>query len=279
MQSVAAYQTRPLTSFFGVELLDVDLADIDAELGAAIIENFERHGVLLIRGQSLSPQQQLELTALFGEPAPNSRAAYCHPDYPPIYIISNKVVDGRVVGEMNAGYGWHTDMSYSATPALCTILHGVETPAEGSDTLLADMCAAYEALPEERRTAIEGLKVHHSFVSSMAKRSIPITPEQTVKYPDVFHPMVRSHHNGRKSLWAASMANGVPGMPEPEAQALLKEMLDFATQEQFVYRHQWQPGDVLIWDDRRTLHTGTKFDDTKYVRYMQRTWVGGDAPF
>jgi taurine dioxygenase len=269
---------RPLAPSFGMELLGIDLNELDAPTVTALQENFETHGVVLCRGQSLNAPAQLALTRVFGEPAPNTRLEFCLPDYPAVYLISNKVVDGRVVGEMNAGYGWHTDMSYTPTPALCTILHGVEVPPEGSDTLLADMLAAFEALPTERQQQIDGLRVHHSFVSFMRKRGVALTQEQVETHPDVFHPVVRRHRSGRKSIWAASISSGIQGMPNPEGLQLLNELLSFATQDQFVYRHKWLPGDVLIWDDRRTMHTGTAFDHQRYVRHMQRTWVPGEVP-
>ncbi len=272
-------QTRPLKDNFGVEILDVDVTTADAATLAEVVATFHRHGAIVLRDQNLSPADQVAFTALFGEPEDNVRKEFVIEEEPKVYIISNKVVNGRVIGEMAAGIGWHTDLAYSPRPALCTILHAREVPAEGSDTLLADLCAAWEELPEERKRDIDGRRVHHSFIDSMRKRGLSVTPEQRAAMIDVFHPIVRRHAaDGRKSLWLSSLISGISGMEEPEAQVLMKELLDFATQEKFIYRHEWKVGDILVWDDRCTLHTGTKFDTEKYIRLVHRTWVRGEVP-
>jgi alpha-ketoglutarate-dependent taurine dioxygenase len=279
MQTSVALRARPLKSGFGAEILDVDVTSADPDTLAEVVTAFHRHGAIVLRNQRLDPPQQIAFTALFGEPEDNVRKEYVIEDHPKVYVISNKVVNGRTIGEFAAGIGWHTDLSYSARPALCTILHALEAPPEGSDTLIADLCAAWNALPPDKQRQIDGRRVHHSFVESMRKRGLQITPEQRATMPDVFHPLVRRHAcDGRKSLWLSSLISGISGMPEPEAQALMKELLDFATQDRFVYRHKWAAGDVLVWDDRCTLHTGTPFDTEKYVRLVHRTWVRGEIP-
>jgi taurine dioxygenase len=123
--------------------------------------------------------------------------------------------------------------------------------------------------------------VRHSFSKLMAKRGRQPTKEQLEALPDVIHPLCRRHvHDGRKSLWvsASIVIRGIIGMPEPKAMELMDELIEFATQEQFVYRHKWRPGDILVWDNRCTLHRGTPFDMENEVRYVRRTWVRGEAP-
>ena len=279
MATATQLRTRPLMPGFGAEILDVDVTTADPETLREVVGIFHRTGAIVLRGQSLDKPQQVAFTTLFGPPADNIRKEYIDPDYPKVYIISNKVVNGRMIGEYNAGIGWHTDMANQPRPALCTILHAIEVPPEGSDTLIADMCAAFNALPEGRQLALDGLKVHHSFIESMKKRGLTITAEHLATQPDVFHPMVRRHaSDGRRSLWVGSLVEGIVGMPNPDGAELVEELLEFATQERFIYRHKWQAGDILVWDCRCTLHTGTHFDKEKYTRLVHRTWVQGEVP-
>jgi taurine dioxygenase len=274
-------ETRPLMPAFGVEILDVDIASADRETLSETATLLFRHGAILLRGQSLDQAAQIAFTKVFGTPAGSDYPEWCDPDYPEIYIISNKVVNGRKIGDPAPGMNWHTDMNYHRNPALCTMLYALEVPKQGSDTLLADVCAAWNTLPSERQRQLDGLMVQHSFSKLMAKRGRPVSKEQLQALPDVIHPLVRRHvHDGRKSLWVSStlVIRGIIGMPEPEAMDLIDELIAFATQERFVYRHEWQVGDILVWDNRCTLHRGTPFDAENDVRYVRRTWVRGEAP-
>jgi taurine dioxygenase len=279
MGTTRQLRTRPLHGDFGVEIHDVDVTRADADTLAAVVSEFNHHGAVLVRGQSLDRPAQIAFTELFGEPGDNVRKDFVDPEYPKIYIISNKVVDGRVVGEHDAGFGWHTDLATSQRPALCTILYALEVPDEGSDTLIADMCAAWNAVPAERQQQIDGFRVHHSFIEMMRQRGLKPTQEHQETMPDVFHPIVRRHvFDGRKALCLGGKVKGIVGLPNPEGLDLIDELMEYATQERFIYRHKWKVGDLLVWDDRVTLHTGTPFDLTKYVRYMNRTWVRGEIP-
>jgi taurine dioxygenase len=264
---------------FGVEVNGVDLATAAPEVQDAVIDVFHRHGAMVIRDQTLTPEQQLAFTRRFGEPESNPSTQFTVPGMQEVYIISNKVVDGKVVGNWEAGQGWHTDASYRERPTMCTMLYAMEVPPEGSDTLLADLCAAYEALPADEKTRLDGLQIHHSFRALREKQG------RTVGYgeeniDDVMHPMIRTHPaDGRKALWVSSgTVRGVVGMPNPEGLELVDEMVAFATQPQFVHAHKWRVGDLLIWDNRCTLHRGTPFDRENHVRHVHRTWVKGDRP-
>lgn len=274
--------TRPLIPEFGIEILDVEVHSADQHTLRAIESALGHHGAILLRGQSLSARDQLRFTSAFGTPAPNPRKEYVVPEVPEIFVISNRVVNGRFIGESEAGTAWHTDLNYARCPAAYTFLHAIEVPAEGSDTLLADTCAAYRCLPAERREQLQGLTVHHSYANLAIRAKRELTEEERRDYPDVFHPLVRTHPaDGRKTLWglSATTPNGIVGMPQPDGKALIQELLAFATQERFVYRHRWQAGDILVWDNRCTLHTGTPFDKQKYIRTMHRSWVMGEVPF
>lgn len=272
-------ELRPLAGDFGLEVRGVDLATGGPALHEVIVGLFNLHGVLVIRDQRLSPEAHLEFTRAFGEPETNQRLEFTLPGLPEVYVLSNKLRDGRKIGDVDAGQGWHTDASYLARPAMCTMLYAIEVPDEGSDTLLADLCAAWEALPADRQAALDGLQVQHSWRALMELKGIALAPEDD-SIPDVVHPMVRRHPaDGRKALWISTgTTRGIVGMPEPEARALLAELVDHVTADRFVFRHKWQVGDVLLWDNRCTLHSGTRFDTSRYDRLVHRTWVRGERP-
>ncbi|MGH8864746.1 MAG: TauD/TfdA dioxygenase family protein, partial [Burkholderiales bacterium] len=169
-------------------------------------------------------------------------------------------------------------------PVKCTMLYAVEVPPEGSDTLVADCCGAYQALPEERRKQLEGLALHHSYKFFMENREhgrMQISKELEEATPDVIHPLIRTHPmDGRKALWPSTgTVKEVVGMPGVEGMKLLDELVGFVTLEQFVLRHKWRVGDIFMFDNRCCLHTGTPYDDQRYFRLMHRMWVKGDRPF
>jgi len=279
MSMTASFDVRPLTDNFGVEISGVDLATSGPGVHRQVVDIFNRHGILVVRDQKLSPEAQMEFSRAFGTPEMNPRLDYTYPGIPEIYVISNKVVDGRKIGDVDAGQGWHTDSSFLPEPVMCTMLYAMEVPAEGSDTLLADLCAAWNALPPEQQRALDGLQVQHSWRALMELKNVYLAPDDN-RIPDVVHPMIRTHPtDGRKALWVSTgTTRGVVGMPNPEGLELLAELVEFATQDRFVHRHKWKVGDVLIWDNRCTLHTGTRFDVTKYHRHVHRTWMKGDRP-
>ncbi len=271
----------PLRENFGVEVTGVDVTRADAATLAEIKRQVDLHGALVIRGQKLDPQQLLALTRVFGEPAGNALLEYTVPGYPEIYVISNKVVDGRAIGDPEAGTAWHTDLNYAARPAAYTLLYALEVPPEGSDTLIADTCAAWNALPEDKQRQIDGLTVHHSYANLAVRANRTLSEAEQREFPDVFHPLIRRHPaDGRKTIWGLSSTtpNGIVGMPNPEGKDLIRSLLEFTTQERFIYRHKWRVGDILLWDNRCTLHRGTPFDKQRHIRHVHRTWVRGEVP-
>jgi taurine dioxygenase len=283
MTANAKLATRELKPGFGIEILGVDLAAADEITTQDIVDIFHNSGAILLRKQKLGPDDLMSFIGHFGEPEDHTLKEYTLPEYPKIYVLSNRIVDGRAIGAHNDGVVWHTDYSYRRQPVMCTMLYAVEVPPVGSDTLLADIVAAYDALPEQRQNALDKLVVHHSFRHFMESRvygKAETSPELFAENPDVFHPLVRRHpSDGRKALWVSTgTVKGIVGMPEPQGSELVDELVAFATQERFVFRHHWEVGDVLMWDNRCTLHTGTLFDDTKYIREMHRLWVKGDRP-
>jgi taurine dioxygenase len=284
MTTALDIRTRPLKPGFGAEILDVDLRRADEETLEAVVAAFHRHGSILLRDQVMSPGALTDFIARFGEPEDHTLKEYTFTDFPKVYRLSNRVVDGRPIGAHNDGVGWHTDYSYKAQPVMATMLYAVEVPPEGSDTLVADGVAAWNALSPERQAQLDGKVLHHSYQHFMATREFgarELSDELKAQNPDVYHPLVRTHPaDGRKALWPSTgTVIEVMGMPNPEGLDLVQELVDFVTQDRFVYRHKWRVGDILMWDNRCTLHTGTLFDDTKYIREMHRLWVRGDKPY
>ncbi|MGH6987833.1 MAG: TauD/TfdA dioxygenase family protein [Caulobacteraceae bacterium] len=282
--AVAEMDVRTLKAGFGAEIDGIDLADASAAERAAVVEAFHRHGFILLHNQKMTPDDLMTFIAAFGEAQDHTLTQYTLAGYPKIFILSNRIENGRPIGAHNDGIGWHTDYSYKAEPVMSTMLYAVEVPPEGSDTLLADGCAAWNALSPERQALIADLKLHHSYQHFMATReygALELTDEQKRDNPDVVHPLVRTHPaDGRKALWPSTgTVTEVVGQPNPKGLELLEELVDFMTEERFVYRHKWRVGDLLMWDNRCTLHTGTLYDDKKYFRTMYRLWVAGDRPY
>jgi len=268
---------------FGSELSGVDLAFADDGQLAKVVAEFHRSGAVLLRDQALTPAQFVRFGQAFGPLEGHTLQDFTLPEQPEIYILSNRLENGKPVGAHNDGIGWHTDLNYTAEPAMCTMLYAIEVPPEGSDTLLADQCAAFAALPAERQAELSKVKQIHSFeylatMRTQGRKAIP--PEVLRANPDVVHPLVRTHPaDGRKALWVSSMTPGFVGMSTAQSEPLIDELIAHVTQDRFVHRHKWRVGDVLVWDNRCTLHTGTLFDDTRYVREMHRMWVKGDRPY
>ena len=284
MDTLVKLSTRPLRPGFGAEILDVDVRKADEETLAAVVRAFHQHGAILLRDQQLSPGELTDFVARFGEPEDHTLKEFTVPGFPKVYRLSNRVVDGKPIGAHNDGVGWHTDYSYKPEPVMATMLFAVEVPPEGSDTLLADCVAAWNALPPERQAELQGKVLHHSYQHFMRNRewgAMELSDELKAQNPDVFHPLVRTHPaDGRKALWPSTgTVIEVMGMPNPQGLDLVQELVDFATQDRFVYRHKWRVGDLLMWDNRCTLHTGTLYDDTRYFREMHRLWVRGDKPY
>jgi taurine dioxygenase len=284
MQTAVEIRTRSMRQGFGAEILDVDLRRADEATLDEVVATFHRHGAILLRGQVMTPGDLTDFISRFGEPEDHTLKEFTVEGFPKVYRLSNRVVDGKPIGAHNDGIGWHTDYSYKAEPVMATMLYAVEVPAEGSDTLLADCVAAWNALPPERQAALKGLVLHHSYQHFMSTREYgarELSDELKAQNPDVFHPLVRSHPaDGRQALWPSTgTVIEVMGMPNPAGLELVQELVDFAVQDRFVHRHKWRVGDILMWDNRCTLHTGTLFDDAKYVREMHRLWVRGDKPY
>ena len=272
----------PLTGHTGAEARGIDLtAGVDAETRSRLNQAFVAHGVLVVRAQRLSALQMRGAAGLFGDLFPQHNTRFALPECPEIHYISNQdsFPDGR---RYIPGEGWHTDHSNDVRPPKATVLHAVTLPSTGGDTEFANMAAAYEALPEATRRRLDDLKAIHVYQSSHSTRqlmSLPSAAKERVPNA-VLHPIARTHpESGRKSLYINPIRiEGILGLDHKEALPLLDLLLEHATQSRFIYRHRWEPGDLVMWDNRCMLHKANGDYDMNEMRYLYRVMLKGDVP-
>jgi taurine dioxygenase len=274
--------TADLTDHTGFEVRGIDLAaPVEPEMRARLNQAFVDRGVLVIRDQTLSPAQVLDAVRLFGDVFPQHNTRFAIPECPDIHFISNqdKFPDGR---RYIPGEGWHTDHSNDVRPPKATILHAVRLPSAGGDTQFANMAAAFDALPEVLRERLRGLEAIHVYQSSHSTRKLMALPsEAKERVPNaVLHPIIRTHpETGRRSIYINPIRiEGILGLDHKEALPLLDDLLVHATAPRFQYRHKWQPGDFVMWDDRSLLHKANGDYDMNEVRYLYRVMLKGDVP-
>jgi taurine dioxygenase len=275
-------EIRQWTEHTGAEVVGIDLTRaVSDETRAALNAAFVRHSVLVIRDQSLTPGQMLGAVELFGPVFRQHNTRFALPDCPEIHYISNqdRFPDGT---RYIPGEGWHTDHSNDTRPPKATVLHAVTLPDHGGDTQYANMAAAYAGLPATMRDRIAGLMAIHVYQSSHSARKMMELPEAAKeRVPNaVLHPVVRTHpENGRRSIYINPIRiEGIVGLDHREALPLLDELLAFATQEAFQYRHEWRPGDLVFWDNRCLLHQANGDYDMAQTRYLYRVMLQGDVP-
>ncbi len=272
----------PLSPHTGAEITCVDLAHpIDAALREELNRAFVEYSVLVFRDQQLAPRQLLDAVRLFGDVFPQHNTRFALPECPEIHYISNQdfFPDGR---RYIPGEGYHTDHSNAAEPPKATVLHAVKLPDRGGDTQFVNMHRAYAELPASTRQRIDGLRAVHVYQSRHSERKLMALSEQARRnVPDaVAHPLVRTHpESGRRSIYLNPIRiEGIVGMGESEALVLLDELLAHATQPRYEYRHQWRPGDMVMWDNRCLLHKANGDYDMSQVRYLYRVMLKGDLP-
>jgi taurine dioxygenase len=267
-----------LMSDFAIEVSGIDLATATSGQIEAFDDVCHTTPVVVVRKQTLTPAQMMAVSERLGEVSAQHRVG-SHPDFSGITILSNKKVDGQMIGVHEHGRRWHTDGTTYKKLGLTTMLYGIECPPEGADTLIADAVAAFEVLPEARQKELEAVQVVHNRAHLMQKYGrtgkLGYTSEEMEAMKDVIHPVVvKSPIDGRKSFFLTNgSTKSVVGMPHEAGFALIEELINHVTQDKFVYRHKWQAGDVLIWNDMCTMHLATWFDDTKYDRVVYRTWM------
>lgn len=272
----------------GAEITGLDVSEMPSDNLIGEIRNVlnEAGGLLVIRDQEMTPQQHVDFSRAFGplfgeaEQLQDTVKPYLHPDFPQIYRVSNKVVDGKAQGRVKAGTYWHSDVSFRKRPAMVSILHGIEVPPLGGDTVFTNMTLAYEALSDAMKQMIAPLRaVHHFAGASNTAWSHEAVPDNDLDGTNIAeHPVVRVHaETGAKSLFVnPGNTSHLAGFAEHESKALLAFLYDHAIRPEFQYRHRWQPKDLIVWDNRCTLHYA--ISDYTADRYMHRTTVIGEEP-
>ena len=279
-----SFAVKPTGAAAGAEILGVDLSnDLDAAAFAPIQAALDEYGVIVLRDQTITPEQQIALSRNFGTLEVNFHAKrFGISGNPEIYAVSNIVEQGEPIGTRRAGETWHTDMSYAKHPAKVTLLYAVEVPVLHGlalgDTAFANTAVAWDALPEPMRDEVRDLKGIFDFRGR--KRSSPVSAEDIARYPPVEHPIVRAHpRTGRKSLYIAREdCTGIVGKDEPAALALIEALADHIVRPAFVYQHRWRVGDVVVWDNCTVQHRAVQDYDLPQRRLMWRTTVKGEAP-
>lgn len=272
----------------GAEIVGLDVSQpIGAEQFAAIHQALCDHdGVLVLRHQHLAPDQHIAFSRRFGElfgeaeKLQNTVDKYLLPGYPQIFRVSNKLVDGQPQGRMRAGNYWHSDVSFRSRPAMVSLLYAIEIPPLGGDTLFCNMYAAYEALSETMQQFLGGLRARHDFaVNTKVGFSHESIDEHDLDGTNAaVHPVVRTHGDtGRKCLFVnPGNTSHLEGLHPQESKLLLDFLYQHCNQPEFIFRHRWSRNDLVIWDNRCTMHFAVvDYDDD---RYLHRTTAIGERP-
>ncbi|MDO9400853.1 MAG: TauD/TfdA family dioxygenase [Polaromonas sp.] len=283
----AQLDIRPFDSALGAEVMGLDLSRPVAP------DDFKRihqahldHHVLVFRDQRITPQQHVDFSRRFGPLQIHVLKNFQLQHHPEILIVSNIKENGEPIGLGDAGYFWHSDLSYKDKPSLGSLLHAQELPNEGGDTLFANQHTAWDTLPEALKTLVADLRAEHSYLAKyeeLRARS-PWRPKLTQAQIDevkpVVHPVVRTHpENGRKALFVSEhFTTRIVGLPEDESRAVLAELFAHTSAPSLVYRHAWRPHDLVFWDNRSVTHLAAGTPD-HLRRKLYRTTIEGDTPF
>ena len=287
----AAMHVVPLGDAIGAEIQGADIAaGVDDATFKTIFDALHEYSVIILRGQHITPAQQTDFTKRFGSTRTSFYNRYGVPGQPELSVVSNVKKDGEAIGIADAGMLWHTDASYLATPDMYTVLYGIEIPQRDGrvlgDTVFSSAWRAYDALPDATKKRLAGMRATHSFTHHLDKKKAmgqlkraPLTAEQKAQTPDVDHPVVRRHPvNGRSCLFVTEgHTSAIVGLPPDESEALLNTLTKHIKNPEFHYRHHWQPGDVIIWDNCGVQHLAI-FDYGDIPRRLHRAGVLGPVP-
>jgi alpha-ketoglutarate-dependent 2,4-dichlorophenoxyacetate dioxygenase len=284
-------EVRPLTTHIGGRMTGIDVrkpltpAEVDA-----VNAGMDKHAVLVLPGQEITDEQQIEFTRNFGPLQNGANATLKRPDLrldPAFADVSNIGKDGEKLARDDrrrmASLGnrlWHSDASFRVIPARYSILSGRIVVTDGGNTEFADMRAAYDALDAATKAEIEDLICEHSQIYSREQLGFTnYLPDERAMMKPVRHRLVRTHPSSRrKSVFLSAHIGGIVGWPMPEARAFIRDLIEHATQEQFVYSHRWTQHDLVIWDNRATMHRVRRYDDLNTVRDLRRTTTKSDGP-
>jgi taurine dioxygenase len=270
----------PTRKAVGAEIQDVDLRTIDEDDFASIYRVWLDHLVLLFRGQNLTDEELIAFSRRFGELdwAPVQESGRRFVDrHPEIYVVSNVVENGVSIGSLGAGEAtWHTDMSYLVNPPKASILFALEIPSSGGNTYFNNMYSAFESLPDELKRRIGGLALKHdgTYNSGGYVRQGIAAIDNPVTSPGAYHPLVCTHpETKRRVLYLGRRRNAyIAGLSLPDSESLLDELWSYATREELTWRNEWRVGDLVLWDNRCTMHRRDPFDANSR-RIMHRTQI------
>jgi taurine dioxygenase len=293
-----SYLIEPIPGPLGARVRGIDLADeISGETMQALLRAWYERQVLIFEDQNLSNEQHIDFSRRFGPLEVHPSGKYVLKDYPELLLLTNKQDDaGNYISLRDGGSVWHSDLSYMKEPSLGSLLYAIDVPQSGGDTEWANMYLAYENLPEELKDRIAGLTAVHQFDQNDNPRLGPPsdmtpdqlegsiwekkTPEIKARTPDAVHPVVRIHpQSGCKALFVnRRFTIRIEDMDPDEGEDLLLELFEHCEQPENVYRHRWKKGDLVMWDNRCTIHLACGGVSDDQIRTMQRTTVRGESP-
>jgi taurine dioxygenase len=258
----------PTQKVLGAEIQGVDLRTIDDVHFAAVHQAWLDHSVLLFRGQQLNDEDLIAFSRKFGDldwaPVQETGRRFVE-GHPEIYVVSNVIENGEPIGSLGAGEAtWHTDMSYLPDPPKASMLYALEVPPSGGDTYFTSMYRAYESLPADLKRRIEGLRLKHdgTYNSGGYVRQGVTATDNPITSPGAWHPLVCTHsETKRRLLYLGRRRNGyIDGLSLPDSDALLDQLWAHATRDEFTWGNQWRVGDLVLWDNRCTMHRRDPFD-------------------
>jgi taurine dioxygenase len=281
--SADALQVIPTGRALGAEVRGVDLRDVEDAAFACLVDAWHEHSVLLIRDQALSDRDLIAFSRRFGDldwaPIQETGRRFVE-GLPEIYIVSNVKVNGEPIGSLGDGEAaWHTDMSYLEMPPKASMLYALEVPPTGGNTSFCTMYGIYEALPQALKTRIAALTIKHDGTYNSGgylRQGVPPTDDPRTS-PGAVHPLVCTHPaTGRRMLYLGRRRNAyLVGLDLPQSEALLDELWSFVDRPEFAWEHVWRVGDLVLWDNRCTMHRRDGFDPASR-RIMHRTQIKGE---
>ena len=276
-QALPGVQILPLSDLMAAEVIGIDLArPFDEMTKEAVHQAFLTYQLLVFRDQKLNKPQQIAFTEQFGTLERHTKFNKGGDEFPLVHVVSNLNDDGKPSGKVKSTL-WHSDKSFRPEPCMATILHAITMPPDGGDTVYANMYAAYEALPESEKEFLKGKKVVHSWELSRENIGRVLSEDEKRDAPPNAHPLARVHpETSRIALFVGMHASHIEGMSFEEGRAKILELEAHATKPEFTFRHTWQLGDVVMWDNRCLLHRADpNFDAATFPRVLHRTCLRG----
>jgi len=265
----------------------IDGMDLTGPLGDDVVAELRalwmQHAVIVISDQDLTPDQHLAFARRFGSLQGHTITDILHPEYPELLVLSNRGRGGTKPIN-NGGAYWHSDITYEVEPPMGSILHGFIVPPADGDTLYVDMTAAYDALDPDLKAELDGVQAAHTYrhrYEMMVEAGVrpPQSEEKMAEWADVLHPVVRTHpETGRKALFVnEGFTARIDGMSDDDSRRLLNRLAQHCMEDRFIYRHQWRANDLVMWDNRCTMHCATPYD-LSHERSMHRATIRGNRP-